>query len=146
MLMQILLIKKDLINAIKNAADANLQKMGFQLLISWVDNDNISLEEEALSLSTLEFNEKNKDLLWWWLQVVHRTMPCQNLSRDNKPSSELHVLAQKVFTQSEKIIRFIKTEIEENWKENEISSELSSFDEFRISGALLGEYENKAYC
>ena len=86
--MRMVMIQKDLINAIKNAADVNLQKMGFQLLISWVDNDNISLEEESLSLSTLEFSENNQDLLWWWLQIVHRTIPCQNLSRESKSISD----------------------------------------------------------
>jgi hypothetical protein len=131
---------KELILAAKCASDLNVQKMGFQLLISWVDNDNISLEEDILALSAIYFNNDNEDLIWWWLQLVSRALNCQNLDQDRKPepTQECATLARKVFKYGQKIIMFIKTEIEESWKEEDLSPEMSNFDEFRVCGALSG--------
>ena len=129
---------KELILAAKCASDLNVQKMGFQLLISWVDNDNISLEEDILALSAIDFNSDNEDLLWWWLQLVSRALNCQNLGQKREPTQECAALARKVFKYGQKIIVFIKTEIEENWKDENLSPEMSNFDEFRVCGALSG--------
>jgi len=128
----------ELILAAKCASDVNVQKMGFQLLISWVDNDNISLQEDVLALSAIDFKSDNEDLIWWWLQIVSRALHCQNLDRERKPSSECVALAKKVFSYCQKITSFIKMELEENWKDKDISPEMSNFDEFRVCGALSG--------
>jgi len=129
---------KELILAAKCASDLNVQKMGFQLLVSWVDNDNISLEEDVLALSAIDFNNDNEDLLWWWLQIVSRALHCQNLDRGRKPTQECATLASKVFRYGQQIMMFIRTEIEENWKDEDLSAEMSNFDEFRVCGALSG--------
>ena len=131
---------KELILAAKCASDLNVQKMGFQLLISWVDNDNISLEEDILALSAIYFNNDNEDLIWWWLQLVSRALNCQNLDRERKreTSQECATLARKILKYGHKIIMFIKTEIEEKWKDENSSPEMSNFDEFRVCGALSG--------
>ena len=132
---------KDLIYATKCSSDVNIQKMGFQLLISWADNDNISLQDDALALSAIKLNYEDEDLFWWWLQIVNRAIPCQNLNRTQKASNEYQILAEKVFKNAEKIIGFVKKEIEDNWKGEELSAELSNCDEFRVCGALSGLYK-----